>query len=375
MSPFVHLHVASAHSNHHGTNSPEQLVARAASWEAPSAAITDRDGLYGAVRHVRACIAEGIAPIVGVDLALAPQPAAEGAKPAPAGPLPGPLPRATVLAHGRLGGAGWASLSRLVSAAHTPPRGTPATREHQPQLPPGRFAPFLLGEHEVQGTLLLGPNSDVGRALTRGRADVARARLQRWQHLLPGAIAVELVCHLTEPGAPASLSHAAAMLELATDLRLPCVLSNQVRYLDPDDALTGDVLDAAGALRPLDELAAQPNGQAWLKPPTRMHALADLIVSRTGLGGHASSPNAASSTPTKICAGGSRRRPSPRCSAFATSRTSCCGGAARRRSPSGSPTPRARRGVPSTCGCATSSARSKGSATRPTSSRWPTSPS
>jgi error-prone DNA polymerase len=287
MSPFVHLHVASAHSNHHGTNSPEQLVARAASWEAPSAAITDRDGLYGAVRHVRACIAEGIAPIVGVDLALAPQPAAEGAKPAPAGPLPGPLPRATVLAHGRLGGAGWASLSRLVSAAHTPPRGTPATREHQPQLPPGRFAPFLLGEHEVQGTLLLGPNPDVGRALTRGRADVARARLQRWQHLLPGAIAVELVCHLTEPGAPASLSHAAAMLELATDLRLPCVLSNQVRYLDPDDALTGDVLDAAGALRPLDELAAQPNGQAWLKPPTRMHALADLIVSRTGLGGHA----------------------------------------------------------------------------------------
>ncbi|WP_241209153.1 PHP domain-containing protein [Gulosibacter massiliensis] len=73
----MHLHVASAHSNHHGTNTPEQLVARAASWGAPAAALTDRDGLYGAVRHIRACIAAGIAPIVGVDLALAPQPRAE----------------------------------------------------------------------------------------------------------------------------------------------------------------------------------------------------------------------------------------------------------------------------------------------------------
>ncbi|WP_193127914.1 DNA polymerase III subunit alpha [Gulosibacter sediminis] len=299
MPDFVHLHVASAHSNHHGTNTPEQLVARAASWGAPAAALTDRDGLYGAVRHIRACIAAGIAPIVGVDLALAPQPRAESHgqehehTPASATPTPktppadANLPRVTVLAHGGLDGAGWASLSRLISAAHKPPRGTPPSREWRPKLPASRFAPFLLGEHEVQGTVLLGPNSDVGRALVRGDHVVARARLQRWQQQLPGAIAVELVCHLTEPGSSASLGHAAAMLELASELRIPAVLTNQVRYLDPDDALTGDVLDAAGALRPLDELPVQPNGQAWLKPAKRMHALAELIVARTGLGGHA----------------------------------------------------------------------------------------
>ena len=34
-------------------------------------ALTDRDGLYGAVKHAVACAEAGIAPILGADLALA----------------------------------------------------------------------------------------------------------------------------------------------------------------------------------------------------------------------------------------------------------------------------------------------------------------
>jgi error-prone DNA polymerase len=52
-----------------------------------------------------------------------------------------------------------------------------------------------------------------------------------------------------------------------------------VRYLEPDDALTGDVLDAAAVLRALGEFTPQPNGQAWLKTPAEMHAIA-LRVAR-----------------------------------------------------------------------------------------------
>ncbi|MDJ1371646.1 DNA polymerase III subunit alpha [Gulosibacter molinativorax] len=289
MSVFPHLHVASAHSNHYGTARPEELVARVAEWGATEAAITDRDGLYGAVRHIRACISAGIAPVVGVDLALR---SAEGIT---------TDARVTVLAHGSdaLGsnaGLGWAALCRLISAAHVPPRKASATakREHRASLEPRRFAPFLLAETEQQGagrdgseqlgTVLLGPHSDVGRALAAGHKERARERLGQWQRRLRGAIAVEIVCHLTEPGTSASLSHAAAMLELAHDVRVPAVLTNQARYLEPDDAVTGDVLDAAEALKPLGEFQPQPNGQAWLKPPERMRALADLIVSRTSLG-------------------------------------------------------------------------------------------
>jgi hypothetical protein len=41
---------------HHGTRGPGELVAMAAAQGASAAALTDRDGLYGAVRHIRQCI-------------------------------------------------------------------------------------------------------------------------------------------------------------------------------------------------------------------------------------------------------------------------------------------------------------------------------
>ena len=60
-------------------------------------AITDRDGLYGAVKFARACQRSGIAPVVGVDHTMA-----DGS-------------RAVSLATSR---QGWASLCRLTSAVH-----------------------------------------------------------------------------------------------------------------------------------------------------------------------------------------------------------------------------------------------------------------
>ncbi|CAG7843825.1 DNA polymerase III subunit alpha [Pseudoclavibacter triregionum] len=279
MPSFVHLHVASAFSAHHGTSAPEALVAAAAEQGAPAAAIADRDCLSGAVRHLRACQAHGIGAIVGVDLELVPSHREERE------PLPAGRPRIAVLAHGQEGGQGWAALCRLVSAAHTPPRGASkaAAARRGPGISRDRLAPFLLGEEGPIGTLLLGPRSDVGLALAAGDRGLAERMLRAHARRLPGALAVEVVCHLAEPGAPASLRHAAAMLELAEACGVPAVLSNQVRYLAPDDALTADVLDAAGTLRPLGAFEPQPNGQAWLKGPERMRALARLVVDRSTL--------------------------------------------------------------------------------------------
>ncbi len=67
---FIHLHVASAYSLKYGTTQPADLVARAREFNMPALAITDRDGLAGAIRFAQSCVAEGIAPIIGVDLAI-----------------------------------------------------------------------------------------------------------------------------------------------------------------------------------------------------------------------------------------------------------------------------------------------------------------
>ncbi|UKF30677.1 DNA polymerase III subunit alpha [Clavibacter phaseoli] len=264
---FTHLHVASAFSAHFGTSAPEALVDRVASEGAPAAAITDRDGLYGAVRHIRRSIAQGVSPVVGAELGLT-------------GEHPG---RITVLAHGGTRGQGWAALSRLISASHG--RGTARSTARSAQAGIARSRPpaFLLGEEGPVGTVMLGPDSDVGRAVAAGDHALASRHLAEWARLLPGAVVVEVVCHFTEPGESASLRHAARMLELADAHRVPAVLTNAVRYLEPDDALTGDVLDAAGTLRPLGSFRPQPNGQAWLKTPAEMQEIAREIAGTSAL--------------------------------------------------------------------------------------------
>jgi len=79
--PFVHLHVASGYSMQYGANHPADLVARAAEHGMTALALTDRDGLYGAVKFALACRAAGVRPIFGVDLAMAP--AVDSAVPRP----------------------------------------------------------------------------------------------------------------------------------------------------------------------------------------------------------------------------------------------------------------------------------------------------
>src|SRR5271168_4341101 len=69
---FTHLHVASSYSLRYGTATPRALAARAADLGMPALALTDRDGLYGAFKHVSACADAGIKPLLGADLALSP---------------------------------------------------------------------------------------------------------------------------------------------------------------------------------------------------------------------------------------------------------------------------------------------------------------
>ena len=262
MVAFTHLHVASCLSSHHGTAWPEQLVD--AQSDGDAAALTDRDGLYGAVRHIRACLARGLAPIVGAELLIGDA-------------------TITVLAHGHDNGLGWASLCRLISSAwQAGGRRQSGSANRVPATQPDALRAMLHGEDGPSATVLLGPTSDVGQAVLRGDTAGAFQLLRAWQHNLPGGVAVEIVCHYTRPGLPASLPQATDMLNLAQAAGVPAVLTNAVRYLRPDDAVTGDVLDSAAQLLPLGEFAAQPNAQAWLKPASAMAAIASDVAGLDG---------------------------------------------------------------------------------------------
>ncbi len=62
--PFVHLHVASGYSLRYGASHPHLLVQRAADHGMDTLALTDRDGVYGAVKFARAAAEAGLSRAV-----------------------------------------------------------------------------------------------------------------------------------------------------------------------------------------------------------------------------------------------------------------------------------------------------------------------
>jgi error-prone DNA polymerase len=264
---FVHLHVASAYSLRYGVAFPADLVARAAQHGMHALALTDRDGLYGAVKHAVACAESGIATILGTDLALA-GPAGDPSgrvlnSAAPARLRSEDAARVTLLASGR---RGWASLCRLVSAAHQAgTRGAPV------------ITPSLVAEYAEGLIILLGPGSDVGRAIAARRPDRAAAALARWRE--HGEVVIEITDHRTR----GSTHRAARMLRLAREAGVTAVLTNAVRYLDPPDAAVAQVLDAARQLAPLSERhLARRNARAYLASGDDMAAIAARICGSPG---------------------------------------------------------------------------------------------
>ncbi|WP_372711117.1 DNA polymerase III subunit alpha [Arthrobacter rhombi] len=288
---FTHLNVASAFSAHYGVSWPQDLARRAATEGADALAATERDGLYGAVKHLKACRESGLDPILGVNLAVLgpasgiPRHPVAASRGRPRLQVQG---RVIVLARGHCAGAGYRALCRLVSLAH---EGTSAHRGGTAGKPigvtPAELATCAVDPEEgTVLTVLLGPDSDVGEAALRRDLPRARSTLGTWlTRLGRDAVRVELVTHLNTPGERLSSAHAIRMLRAAQALGIPAVLTNAVRYAEADGAATADVLDSARALSSLETLTdLQPNGQGWLKSPGRMQALARELAREAGEG-------------------------------------------------------------------------------------------
>jgi error-prone DNA polymerase len=244
---FVHLHVASWYSPRYGSASPAVLAEAAAALGMPALALTDRDGVYGAYKHAKACAAVGIAVILGADLA-----ARDGT-------------RVTVLAAGR---QGWAALCRLIGAGAGagPDAGTGI----------GVGAAVGAGSGLV---VMLGPDSDVGRAIAARRHGLAEEALRRWRN----ETSAEFVVEITDHRGPGDTARAKRLLQFAYATGTTPVLTNAVRYLDPADSPLAQVLDAARAGVPLGTPGLPThNGRAHLAAPAEMAAIAARITPDPG---------------------------------------------------------------------------------------------
>ncbi|MEV7149382.1 DNA polymerase III subunit alpha [Streptomyces sp. NPDC093084] len=274
MAGFAHVHVASGYSARYGASSPEQLVRRAAERGMSALALTDRDTVTGAVRFARACAKDGVRPVFGIDLAVA---ALAPAPPAPRRRTPArggahvvePPLRFVLLAQDR---AGWARLCRITSAAHV------GAVSGVPPVVPWE----ALRTYGGPGlTVLLGPLSEPARALSAGREDAAVRLLAPWREIFGKDVRLEAVAQKRSGTGPGSLRLAARTLALADRTGTTAVLSNAVRYADPDQHRLADVLDAARLLRPIDRRRLD-GGQRWLKDERGMETVARMTAECAG---------------------------------------------------------------------------------------------
>jgi error-prone DNA polymerase len=253
---FIHLNVASAYSLKYGTTQPHDLVERAAQFEMPALALTDRDGLAGAVRFAQSCVDYGIAPIIGVNLGI---------------DLVGTKNRITLLAHSD---GGWRALCRLLTslAMVSDGRNPVLTLEFLQ-----RFSHYSSNLYALHG-----PESPLGALLTDNRVDAAFTAFNATRDLFAGN-AIECVSHLVAGKGPRSISHAAKSLIFARDHDIDAVITNAVRMRDRTDGPVADVLDCARQLVPLHPRHVERrNAEGFLKSGDEMISLAAEIARAAG---------------------------------------------------------------------------------------------
>jgi len=239
---YAELHCRSNFSFLGGASHPEEYVARAGDLGLEALALTDRDGVYGAVRFSKAAKAAGVHAIVGAELTLDPGKSAARV-------------HLVLLVEDE---RGYANLASAISAAQL--RGK--KRDARLRLSD------LSGKTDGLVALSGSHSGWIEEALLRGDLATARERAATLRDLFPGRLFVEVQHHLRPEDARLIL----AQLELAESLGLPYAATNGAAYATQDDALLCDVLACVKHKTNLAQAGSLllPNHEFYLKSAAQM---------------------------------------------------------------------------------------------------------
>ncbi|MDR2252684.1 MAG: error-prone DNA polymerase [Bifidobacteriaceae bacterium] len=233
MTEYSELHAHSAFSFLDGASQPADLARRAAELELGAMAITDHDGLYGAVQFAEAARGVSLATVFGSELTL------EAGEEAPGADDP-PGTHLLVLARGP---AGYKRLSRGIALAYLA-----VGEKGPPRYNLEELAALGGGEWLVLTGCRKGA---VRRALESGGAAAAAKELDRLTALFGrDNVAVEI----TNSGDPADPARMAALADLAAAARLPLVGTGNVHYATVEEFPLASAMAAVRGRRSLDEM-------------------------------------------------------------------------------------------------------------------------
>ncbi len=258
---FIHLRVHTEHSLLEGAVPVKKLIKLAKAADMPAVAVTDSNNMFAALEFSVTALGEGVQPIVGCQVSVAYEVASAGEKAKSAAPI-------VLLAQSE---AGYLNLMKLNSCLYIDKAGT---------LPQVTLAEL---EAHAAGLICLtgGADGPLGRMVLAGHQPKARALLERLGRAYPGRLYVELQRHPGEGGAlpEGEAASEAAMVELAYDLGLPLVATNDVYFPKADMYLAHDAMIciAEGAYVDQSQPRRRLTAQHYFKSEAEMATLfADL---------------------------------------------------------------------------------------------------
>jgi len=241
MPDYVELHCHTNYSMLDGASHPEELLDRAQELGMDRMAVTDHDGLYGAVRFWRGARERGIKPIIGAELTL------DGGY------------HLTLLARNN---TGYSNLSRLISHAQL------SHSKGQASLP------FTTLAQQKEGLICLSGCSrgEIASHLVAGRKKEALTIGKRYLDLFGReSFWMEVQRHLL----PEDQRLAGRLVGLADHLHVGVVATNDVHYAHRTGHCLHDVLTCIANHTTLDEAGSllRPNSEYYLKSAQEMKEL------------------------------------------------------------------------------------------------------
>lgn len=250
VKPFVHLHVHTEYSLLDGAIRCSDLAKTVAGWGSGAVAMTDHGVMYGAVEFYQACTSQGVKPIIGCEIYLAPE--GIDARQKKSNHL-------ILLAKDQ---KGYQNLVKLVSLANTKGFYYKPRIDHD-----------LLARHSegliVSSACLAG---EVAQLLLSGQDEAALARAKMYQDMLGRD---NYFLEIQPNSLPEQQKVNAKLIQMARREGFPLIATNDAHYLTPQDYDWHEVLLCVGTKKTMQDPTRMSFGQNdfYLRSPDEMWAL------------------------------------------------------------------------------------------------------
>ncbi|NIA08351.1 MAG: DNA polymerase III subunit alpha [Nitrospiraceae bacterium] len=218
---FVHLHLHTEYSLLDGAIRLKDLFPKAKEYGYPAVAITDHGNMYGALQFYEQALEHGIKPIIGCEVYVAPN----GRRDRSARSARDAAYHLVLLAQNNIG---YKNLLKLVSTAYF------EGFFYKPRVDLDLFKELNQGIIALSACL----HGQIPAALLKGDRKGAKALAETYAEVFDGRFYLEI----QENGIAEQTIVNHELVDLAGELGLPLVATNDCHYLSPQDAKAHDVL-------------------------------------------------------------------------------------------------------------------------------------